>query len=437
MKRGVQQIQHFFTDSLWLIDERSLPLPKRWGIGLLKRATVAVDSYLEGNVTNQASSLTYSSILATVPILAIIFAIGRGFGYGNLIEEQIREQLSMNQEFADIILNFINSYLAHTQSGIFVGVGLLLLLYTLIQLTSNIEFTFNSIWQVKTSRNIYRRITDYLSVFILLPILMVVTSGFSIFMLTVANSLPNFQVLDSTVRFILSVSPHLLSGLAFTALYMYMPNTDVRFTCAVFPGMLAGIAFQSVQYFYIHSQIWVSSYNAIYGSFAALPMFMLWLQVSWNICLFGAVLSYANQNVKDYGAAREVRNISRRYHDFLMILIASKVCKRYEKGIIPYTPQGMAAECSIPVYLATNLLTELCNIRILTEAYNPNDKQIGYIPAQAISRLTVDMVLSRIDTHGNEKFSTRPEGTQEQWEAINRIRTRCLQPEEEVLLKDL
>lgn len=437
MKRGLQSIQHFFTNRLWLIDERTMPLPKRWGIGLLRRATVAVDTYLEGNVTNQASSLTYSSILATVPILAIIFAIGRGFGYGNLIEDEIRERLSMNQEFADTILNFINSYLVHAQSGIFVGVGLLLLLYTLIQLTSNIEFTFNSIWQVKTSRNIYRRITDYLSVFVLLPILMVVTSGFSIFMVTVADSLPDYQVLDSTVRLILSVSPHLLSGLAFTALYMYMPNTDVRFTCAIFPGILAGMAFQTVQYLYIHSQIWVSSYNAIYGSFAALPMFMLWLQVSWNICLFGAVLSYANQNVNDYGAAREVRNISRRYHDFLMILIASKVCRRYEKGMVPYTPQGMATECSIPVYLATSLLTELCSIRILTEVYNPADKQIGYLPAQAISRLTVGMVLSRMDMHGNEKFVTRPEGTQEKWEYINRLRLQGMQQADEVLLKDL
>ncbi len=437
MKKSIQSIQHFFSESLWRIDEKKLPLFKKWGIGLLKRSVLAVDSYLEGNVSNQASSLTYSSILATVPILAIIFAIGRGFGYGTLIENEIRERLSMNQEFVSIILDFINSYLEHTQSGIFVGVGLLLLLYTLIQLTSNIEYSFNSIWQVKNSRNIYRRITDYLSVFILLPVLIVVTSGFSIFMVTIAKSLPDYLVLSSTVRAILTYSPHLLSGLAFTALYMYMPNTQVRFTCAIGPGLLAGMAFQSVQYFYIHSQIWVSSYNAIYGSFAALPMFMLWLQISWNICLIGAVLSYANQHVKEYGAARSVRNISRRYHDFLMIQIASKVCKRYEKGIIAYTPQGLAAECSIPAYLVNNLLGELCDIHILTEIHDPSAKQTGYMPAQDINRLTVNTVLSRIDAYGNERFATRPEGTREIWERVNALRSGPAFLSEDLLLKDL
>lgn len=437
MKKGFPRIQYFFTDGLWRIDESKRPWLQRIGIGALKRTVLAVDSYLDGNVSNQAASLTYSSILATVPILAIIFAIGRGFGYGTLIEDRLRENLSMNQEFVNLILDFINSYLAHTQSGIFVGVGLILLLYTLIQLTSNIEFSFNSIWQVKTSRNIYRRITDYISVFVLLPILIVITSGFSIFMLTIAKSLPDFQVLDSTVRIIISLSPYVLSGLALTALYMYMPNTQVRFTCAIGPGMLAGVAFQSVQYVYIHSQIWVSSYNAIYGSFAALPMFMLWLQISWNICLFGAVLSYANQNVKEYGSARGVRNISRRYHDFLMLLAASKVCKRYEKGIVPYTPKGLATECNIPVYLANTLLTELCNIRILTESHDPSGKQIGYIPAQDISRLTVNTVLARIDTHGNEDFSARPKDMQAQWERLNRLRHTHTVLAEDVLLKDL
>lgn len=437
MKKGIPALRHFLTESLWHIDEARLTWPRRMAVGALKRAVLAIDTYLEGNVANQASSLTYSSILATVPILAIIFAIGRGFGYGSLIEERMRESLSMNKDFVNLILDFINSYLAHTKSGIFVGVGLLLLLYTLIQLTSNIEFSFNSIWRVKTSRNIYRRITDYISVFVLLPVLIVITSGFSIFMVTIAKSLPDYQVLNSTVRMVISISPHFISGLALTALYMYMPNTPVRFSCAIGPGLLAGVAFQSVQYFYIHSQIWVSSYNAIYGSFAALPMFMLWLQISWNICLFGATLSYANQNVKEFSSDRGVRHISRRYRDFLRVSAASKVCKRFEKGMMPYTPAGLAAECDIPVHLARTLLHELCAVHILTESHDPAGHLLGYIPAEDIERLTVSTVLSRIDRFGNDTFAARLPHIKAQWEAFDRFRERQTHSVSDEKLKDL
>ncbi len=437
MKYSARRIRTFFAEYLWRIDETRLtPIP-RFGLGLLKRLVLAIDSYLDSNVANHASSLTYSSILATVPILAIVFAIGRGFGYGSLIEQEVRGHLGVSPEMADTVLDFINSYLEHTQNGIFVGVGLLLLIYTLIQLTGSIELAFNSIWQVKSSRNVYRRITDYLSVFLLLPVLIVVSSGFSIFMLTMARSLPDYQLLSETIRVLISFSPYLLSGLAFTCLYVYMPNTNVRFVHALFPGFLAGAAFQAVQYFYIHSQLWVSGYNAIYGSFAALPLFMLWLQISWNICLFGVVLSYSNQNVTEYSSLHRVRNLSRRYRDFLTIVLAAKVCKRYEKGIVPYTPQGLAAECHLPLVLVNELLNELCRVRILTETLDAAGTSTGYLPAEDINNLSVGTLLERLDAYGDERHLSYTEPLQKKWEQICEIRSRYALPANDVLLKNL
>ncbi len=437
MKYSARRIQSFFAEYLWRIDETRLsPLP-RFGLGLLKRLVLAIESYLDGNVANYASSLTYSSILATVPILAIVFAIGRGFGYGSLIEQVVRDNLSGSPEITDTILNFINSYLEHTQNGIFVGVGLLLLIYTLIQLTGSIELAFNNIWQVKTSRNVYRRITDYLSVFLLLPVLIVVSSGFSIFMLTMARSLPDYQLLSETIRVLISFSPYLLSGLAFTCLYVYMPNTNVRFAHALVPGFLAGTAFQAVQYFYIHSQLWVSGYNAIYGSFAALPLFMLWLQISWNICLFGVVLSYSNQNVTEYASLHRVRNLSRRYRDFLSIVLAAKVCKRYEKGIVPYTPPGLAAECHLPLVLVNELLNELCRVRVLTETHDAGGTSTSFLPVEDINHLSVGTVLRRLDTNGEERTRIHTAALEQKWEQICAIRSRYALPSNDVLLKDI
>ena len=193
---SLRQMEFFFTHKIWYVNEEQLSPVKRYFFIALKKLVITIECYINKNINSHASALTYSTLLATVPILAIIFAIGRGFGYGTVIENEIKQNLSVNEKFADLIFNFIGSYLDHTKSGIFIGFGLILLLYTVIQLTSNIELALNNIWQVKNQRSIYRQITDYISVFLLLPILMIISSGLSIFMVTIAEHFPNFLVLS-------------------------------------------------------------------------------------------------------------------------------------------------------------------------------------------------------------------------------------------------
>ena len=252
-------------------------------------------------VMTQASALTYSTLLAMVPVLAVIFAIARGFGYNKYIEIWFRDALSSQPQVADTLAGFVNSYLIHTQSGIFLGVGLLFMLYTVLMLVNNIEETFNEIWQVSNARPIMRSLTNYMAMFFVVPIIIVVSMGLSIFMATIAHKMSGIMLLGSAMRLLLDFSPYLLLSLLFIWLYVYMPNTDVKLKSAIVPGILSGIAMQLLQLFYIHSQIWVTGYNAIYGSFAALPLFMLWLQISWTICLFGAQLTFTNQNMNRFG----------------------------------------------------------------------------------------------------------------------------------------
>ena len=252
-------------------------------------------------VMTQASALTYSTLLAIVPILAVIFAIARGFGYNKYIEIWFRDALSSQPQVADILTDFVNSYLIHTRSGIFLGVGLLFMLYTVLMLVNNVEETFNEIWQVSNARPIMRSLTNYMAMFFVFPIIIVVSMGLSIFMATIAKHTDGLLILGQAMRYLLDFSPYLLLSLLFVGLYVYMPNTDVKIKSAIVPGILSGIAMQLLQLFYIHSQIWVTGYNAIYGSFAALPLFMLWLQISWTICLFGAQLTFTNQNLDRIG----------------------------------------------------------------------------------------------------------------------------------------
>ena len=249
----------------------------------------------------QASALTYSTLLAIVPMLAVVFAIARGFGYNKYIEVWFREVLASQPQVADAIISFVNSYLIHTKSGIFLGVGLIFMLYTVLMLVNNVEETFNQIWQVNNSRPILRSFANYLAMFFLFPIIIVISTGLSIFMETVAGKMDDFVILEPIVHKLFSFFPFMLMSLLFIFLYVYMPNTKVRFSCAIIPGILAGLAMYLLQIAYIHSQLWVTGYNAIYGSFAALPLFMLWVQISWAICLFGAQLTYTNQNLNRIG----------------------------------------------------------------------------------------------------------------------------------------
>ena len=257
--------------------------------------------FTEKRVTAQAAALTYSTLLSMVPILAVVFAIARGFGCSKYIELWFRKMMSTQPQIADLIVDFVNRYLAHTQSGIFLGIGLLFMLFTVLMLVNNIEETFNEIWQVSNARPIMRSIVNYLAMFFVFPIIIIVSMGLSIFMATVADVIEDFKLLSSAVHQLFDLSNSLLMSLLFILLYVYMPNTKVKWSCAVIPGILAGVAMHLLQLFYIYSQIWVTGYNAIYGSFAALPLFMLWMQISWTICLFGAQLTYTNQNLNRFG----------------------------------------------------------------------------------------------------------------------------------------
>ena len=274
-----------------------------------RKLYLTIRFFTEKRVMTQASALSYSTLLAIVPILAVVFAIARGFGYNKYIELWFRESLSTQPQVADIIVGFVNSYLVHTQSGIFLGVGLVFMLYSVLMLISNIEDTFNQIWQLSSTRPIIRSITNYLAICFLFPIIIVVSTGLSIFMETVADTMDGFRILGPAIRRMLSLAPCVLMSLMFIILYVYMPNTKVRFSSAIVPGILAGIAMQVLQLAYIHSQIWVTGYNAIYGSFAALPLFMLWIQISWTICLFGAQLTFTNENMNRIGFNLESLNV--------------------------------------------------------------------------------------------------------------------------------
>lgn len=419
-------------ENIWNIDESRLKKDKRISLRLLKRVIIVIESFGKNNLSSYASALTYSTLLSAVPVLAIVFAIARGFGFGTLIEERIRESIQVNSQIIDMVLNFVNSYLQHTQGGVFIGVGLLILLYTLVALTANIETAFNTIWKVSTPRNIYRRITDYISIFMLLPLVVVITMGMRLFLMAIKNLFIEDLVISNTVETILQVSPSILICLAFALLYKLMPNTQVKFRHTIVPAILAGLAFQFVEYFYMHYQLKLSSYNAIYGSFAAIPLFMLWANISWSICLIGAQLCYANQRMDDYAFERSSRDLSRRYKDSLCLLLMCRICKRFAEGGSPFTTHSLACDTRLPQTLVSILLDEMVCMQLLVETHNENGTVTKYLPAFDIHKMTIQKVMQHIDRYGAEHLSRSWQIETEEWDYLRHFRS---QQEDKLLIE--
>lgn len=393
-------------ESWWNMDERQCKCFQRWALLLFKRIYITVDHFINNNLSSYASALTYNTTLAVVPVLAIIFAIARGFGFDSLIERRIRISLdSLSPEMTETVLSFVESYLQHTKSGVFLGVGILLLFYTLVNLTMNIETAFNTVWQVTNTRNIYRRITDYISVFLLLPILMILTNGVNVVLMTLESWLETTLSMGSTFHVFVVMVPFFISSFVFVLLYKLMPNTHVRWSACVGPGIIAGLLFQGLEYFYIHYQIKLSAYNAIYGSFAAIPLLLIFIQFTWYICLIGCQLSYANQMVQEYAFERSTRGMSRRFRDTLSLLLVKHVATEFAEGNRPLTQRSLARLTHLPDALVKVLLSELVSVGVLAITHNNSGTEMLYIPAIDIHRLTVRMVVDRLDGRGEENYS--------------------------------
>ena len=437
-KLNINQIRIFLTEDIWRVTEDEISKKRNILYSTIKIITLSIREFVQGRVINKASALTYSTLLAIIPILAILFAIARGFGLANLLEDQFRTGLEGQAMAAETILSFIDSYLSHAKSGVFIGVGIIMLFYTVLLLTNNMEQTFNSIWQVKKHRSLYRKLTDYFSMLLLLPLLILLSSGISIFMSTFMRTMEEFTLLAPVIKSMVRLTPYVLTWGMFTALYIFMPNTKVKFKYAILPGILAGSAFQAFQFLYIGSQIWVSRYNAIYGSFAAIPMFLLWTQISWSICLFGAQLCYVAQNLRNFSFSKETENISRRYHDFLCILIMSLICKRFQTNEPPYTAETLSDEHKIPIRLTTTILYELQDLHLIYETpMEHEDEEKGYLPAIDINQLNVGMLLNRLDEAGSEAFKIDRSRYFASWETLKKARKEYYENTSKVLLKDL
>ena len=400
LKALINRITVFVTKDIWSFELYQKGPLRRAVANVVKVVVIAVRTFLDDKVMTKAAALTYSTLFAIVPILALIFAVARGFGFENIVTSLLQNGIIGENESLNAVMQFIDGYMQYVSSGAFIGIGLLFLLFSVYSLADGIESNLNAIWHVKKSRGMGRKITDYFSLILLIPIGIICLSGLSVLASSIMSRMQGFQLLGGFVRFLVFAMPYLLAGLIFTGFYIFMPNTKVKFKYAVIPGFIAGCLFQILQQLYFSGQLALSSYNQIYGGFAALPLFLFWLNISWSIILFGCQLAYVSQNNDHFNYFKEPDKISRKHEDFYCLMVMSIICKRFNEHKPALTRKELADQLHIPLRYVVSSLDTLTDAKLLETVLKGDEREPAYVPATDTKQLTVVKVLAAINNSG-------------------------------------
>lgn len=272
---------------------------KSFFIRALKIAFSVCIGFYKDECALKGSALTYYFLLTIVPFLAVAFGIAAWFGLEKALESAILDKFKEQPEIANKIMEFTHYTLEHTQGWVIAGTGIFMLIWALVMLLACIEQSVNDIWKIRKMRSLSRMLTSYVAIAFFCPIFFVSASGISIYALREAVKASQAwglsATLDPFIYFLFRFVPLVLSWLLFSFIYFFAPNTQVPWKSGVFAGIISGTAYQIVQWCYFHFQIGASSYGAIYGSFAAIPLFLIWINLSWLILLAGAEIAYQLQ----------------------------------------------------------------------------------------------------------------------------------------------
>lgn len=428
----------FVVHDLWRITDAELSRHKRLPFRLLKVIIIAVKGIGRDNLAVKASALTYSVMFALVPLIALFIAIGKGFGIEDSIKSWLTEALAAQKELIPFIMGFVDRYLDTAQGGVFIGIGIVILLVSVMNLLNQVERSFNNIWQVKKSRSLLKQFTSYFSSLFIIPVLIAITGGINIYFNNLLNQYELVKVLSPLLTFGMQLTPYVVSWLVFTAIYISVPNTKVKFQNGFIAGIVAGTAFQFFQILYIEGQSYLSRYDMVYGSFAAIPLLLLWLQISFIIILLGAEISYASQNLQNYDYEGDTNNISIRYKKFISLFLTYVIVRRFANNEAPIRDDEFSTTYKLPIRLINQVLAELTQARIVTEIVDSDEKSKAYQPAMDIHQLTIHTMFDRLESEGAELFlSNKNEELDRFWNKYIQLNDTSDIADNELLIKDI
>lgn len=438
----IRKILHYLTEDLWRIRLQDQPKPRSYWIKTLRVLVLSIRGFDEDRCMLRASALTFYTLISIVPILAMIFGIAKGFGFEQVLEEHVRRQFQGQEEVLTHAITFSRNLLENTRGGLIASVGVIFLFWSVIKVLGNIERSFNEIWGIKKPRSWMRKFSDYLSFMLICPVLFIMASSMTVVVSSQVNAalatLPYLSFLAGPVRILLRLLPFAILWGLFGFMYLFLPNGKVKLRSALLGGILAGTIYQITQWGYITFQIGIARHNAIYGSFAALPLFLVWLQLSWLILLYGAEISFAHEHADTYEYEQDCLRASFAFKRLLALAVAKECIDRFSEKQPPPAAVEVSQKLGSPIRLVNEILYDLTAAGILSEVAGDQDNTPAYQPAVDIGDLTIRDVLDRLDDKGIEAVPlVKSEVVEKLASSLGRFRQILAGSSENAVLKDL
>ncbi len=398
LRKRAGDLVRFITRDIWLQDMAHARKGRRRALGLLRRVYLVWHGFVADQCLLRASALTYTTVLSIVPTLAVAFSISKGLGIQNT--EMIHAFLLRIAAGREDTVQQILAYVENTNVKTLGVVGLLALFFTMGSLMGTIEKAFNIIWRVPRGRSLWRKFTDFFSVTLICPVLVAAAFSFSVSLRhdAVVQQLLNVGVISYAYVTLLKLVPFFMSALMLFFLYVFIPHTRVQFRSGFWGSVVAGLLWTLAEGAYVNYQVGVAQYNAIYGGFAQVPLFLVWVYVMWVIVLFGAEVSFAVQNMDVFESEIRAGNVAREERDKLAVLMMLALTRAFyaKAGAVPL--DTLCRVLCAPVCLVREILAtmEQASLVVGTQGDVP-----GYALAAPPESVRVMDVVQVLATHGS------------------------------------
>lgn len=406
MKDPVDLYNHtirWMENDLWQFRVHNLGRWRAFWLHKLRVLVLAIRGFRLDQCPVRASALTYYSMLSLVPMLAMVFGLARGFGLDTKLQQEVQTMVPQQQEVYEQISVYVQRFLEQSSGGVIAGIGIILLVWAIIRLLTHIEKAFNHIWKVEQGRNIFRKIADFVTIAILGPVLFLVSSSITVYVSTkvtdIANTVDQIGLIPDIVSFLVNLSPYVLAWILFAFVYIVMPNRNVPVESNLIAAIVAGTMFQLLQWGYVESQIGVAKYNAVYGSLAALPLFLIWLQLSWMVVLFGAEVAYGIQHVKTFEGIATVKEMSPNCYRLIEVTVLHNVLMAFVDHKPPPGAETVSDDLGLPTPIADQALEKSVRAGLLSRVEIDSDNT-GYQPKIPVDKYTLTYVTAKLDSIG-------------------------------------
>ena len=392
------------TAFIWDRDLKRAKWPQALGFHVLRVFYVMLRDLRDGQLTLRAMGLVYTTLLSAVPLLALALSVLKGFGVHNEFAPVLRDFLAPMGEQGNDIADKILGFVENTRVGILSSVGVVLLLYTVLSVMQKIEDALNHIWHVTEKRSFSRRFSDYLSVLLVGPVLVVASTGLSGAAMNneVIGFLSKFEPVGLLIRFAAILIPLALAVCAFTMIYVFIPNTKVKISAALVGGGVSAILWKIAGWFFAVFVVSSGKYEAVYSAFASLIVFMLWLYTSWLILMIGASVAFYHQRPEFLAVQRERARLSARVKEKLALLIMHRLAvNSYIRG-----DASSLAELTGTTGVASDLAGAVIETLESSGFIVRTDHADKYLPGKPLDVLTVLEVLKAVRRDGEDKRST-------------------------------